>query len=127
MKKLLILFLLFFAVAARAQYQVNLSCTPGTNPTGVTTVGFNFYRAPSGSTTFTLLNSTPTTTCAYSDTTTTSGTTYQYNAIEVAAVTGVTGNVLSAPSANTSVTVPAGPVAPGAPIILVVPVPPATL
>lgn len=107
MKKLLSLLVFLFASFTFSQaYQVNLTCTAPTSPSGVTITGFQFYRATGTSTTFSVLNTTPATTCSYSDTTVANSTVYQYYAETVVTVTGVTGSQSSIPSSTISVTVP---------------------
>jgi hypothetical protein len=113
MKRALILALVACASLASAQnYQANVSCTPATQPTGTTITGYAFYRAIHASSSYSLLNSTPVSTCAYTDTTVLNGTSYDYYVETVATVTGTTGPIQSAPSSVLTIAIPSTVVLP---------------
>jgi len=81
-------------------YAVDLSWdAPSTSADPV--AGYNVYRAPSGGTTYALLNSSPTAQTAYTDSTVTAGQAYQYQVESVDANGG-----LSAPTTSVAVTIP---------------------
>jgi fibronectin type 3 domain-containing protein len=86
-------------VAASA-YEVNLQWDAPTSSTDPV-AGYNVYRAPSGSTSYELLNASPVTKTAYTDNNVTDGQTYDYVVESVDAE----GNT-SAPSNMASVSVP---------------------
>lgn len=54
-----------FTAPLFAAHKVDLSCTPGTGGGAVT--GFNFYRGTASGGPYAILNGTPQTTCAYTD------------------------------------------------------------
>ena len=63
--------------AASASYQVNLSWTAPTSSSDTVT-GYNVYRAPSGGSSYAMLNSGADSQTSYTDSTVQSGSTYQY-------------------------------------------------
>jgi hypothetical protein len=96
--------LLLGAMLARAQAalpkataSVILTCTPPTNSTDPV-AGYEFFRAPSGSTSYAQLNSKPTTSCAYTDLTAPADVTLDYIAesVDASGVPSTPSNLASA-------------------------------
>lgn len=87
-------------------HSVSLTCNPPT--TGTTPSGYNFYRGTTkgGENYTTPLNSTPTTSCAFTDTTVVALTTYYYTAESWCPTCSPD---LSGPSNEVQVTVPGDP------------------
>ena len=105
-----ILLLVSASTAAQAAHQVTLACTPGTGATPAT--GFNFYRTLTSGTGYIKLNLTPVTSCAYTDPSPASGTTYFY------AVTGVNAVGESFKSTEAKAVIPPDPTVPNPPTSL---------
>lgn len=86
-------------------HSVSLTCNPPT--TGTTPSGYNFYRGTTaGGESSTPLNSTPVTTCAYTDTTVLALTEYFYTAKSYCPTCSPN---LSGPSNEVNVTIPGDP------------------
>jgi hypothetical protein len=83
-----------------ATYQVALSWE-GPSSSSVPVMGYNVYRAASGSSTYTLLNSSMDASTTYTDSTVKSGLTYNYEVTSVGS-----GGVQSAPSPIYTATIP---------------------
>jgi len=101
--------LLLMSLPAQAQtdkHSVSLSCTQSTSPN---IVGNNFYRGTVSGGPYVKLNATPTTTCAYTDTTGTGGTTYFY--VATAVDSSGSESVFSNESSATFLGAPAAPTA----------------
>jgi hypothetical protein len=84
--------------AAAAPYEVNLTWDAPTSSSDPV-AGYNVYRAPSGSTSYTQLNSAVTTETTYTDTTVQDGQTYDYivESVDASGVTSTPSNVAAVP------------------------------
>jgi hypothetical protein len=83
---------------AAAPYEVNLTWDAPTSSSDPV-AGYNVYRAPSGSTSYTQLNSAVTTETTYTDTTVQDGQTYDYivESVDASGVTSTPSNVAAVP------------------------------